>query len=163
LIEKVIWALHPIKNSQVAHLQRCKAKTTRLWIHDENIYCIVCHNQGRTGHITRWEKSHGAPEAIGGSPASWLFFFRLNLWKFSVWAAAMALYSSYLMTFFFSAILFRGSNILFFLGAPWKKKFPTKSGEPIHPWPKLPQKKMITALLEWTLLYITFLRLGTKF
>jgi hypothetical protein len=29
------------------------------------------------------------------------FFFldELNLWKFSVWAAAMALYSSYLMTF----------------------------------------------------------------
>jgi hypothetical protein len=28
------------------------------------------------------------------------FFRSAEIWKFSVWAAAMALYSSYLMTFF---------------------------------------------------------------
>jgi hypothetical protein len=38
------------------------------------------HNQGRTGHITRWEKSHGAPLVWGplrqsGAPQHHDFFF----------------------------------------------------------------------------------------
>jgi hypothetical protein len=45
-------------------------------------------------------------------------------------AVAMALYSSYLMTFFFSAILFR-QQFLFFFGGPLKK-IPPKFGEPLR-------------------------------
>jgi hypothetical protein len=45
------------------------------------------------------------------------FFFRsAEIWKFSVWAAAMALYSSYLMTFIF----FRAA--IFFFWGPLEKK-----------------------------------------
>jgi hypothetical protein len=59
---------------------------------------------------------------------TFFYFFvdQLNLWKFSVWAAARALYSSYLRTFFFfwSAILFRQQFFIFF-GGPLKKN-PTK-------------------------------------
>jgi hypothetical protein len=54
--------------------------------------------QGRTGHITRWEKSHGARLVW---PLFFFFLDHLNSWEFPVWAAAIALYSSYLMTVFF--------------------------------------------------------------
>jgi hypothetical protein len=48
--------------------------------------------QGRTGHITRWEKSHGAPLVWGPlrqseAPQHHVFFFfldHLNSWEFPV-------------------------------------------------------------------------------
>jgi hypothetical protein len=59
---------------------------------------VTCpKQQGRTGHITRWEKSHGAPLDWGplgqsGAPQHHDFFLdQLDLWKFPVWAAAIAL------------------------------------------------------------------------
>jgi hypothetical protein len=61
--------------------------------------------QGRTVHITRWEKSRRAP--LGASKAIWAIVF----------------YSSYSMTFFFWQ--------QFFFGAPWKI-IPPKFREPIH-------------------------------
>jgi hypothetical protein len=61
--------------------------------------------QGWPGHITRWEKSHGALKAIGGPQHHELFFTSAEILIFSVWAAALALYSSYLMTFFFWGLL----------------------------------------------------------
>jgi hypothetical protein len=85
------------------------------------------------GKIPRGPSSRlGAHKAIGGPSASWPFFFldQLDLWKFSVWAAAIALSSSYLMTlFFFFFFFFRCqqsrfcSNFCF--GGPLKKN-PTK-------------------------------------
>jgi hypothetical protein len=64
------------------------------------------------------------------------FLDQLNLWKFSVWAAAMALYSSYLMIFFFffwSAILYWQK--FFSSWGPLEKKIPPKFEEPICSWP----------------------------
>jgi hypothetical protein len=56
------------------------------------------------------------------------------LWKFSVWAAAaMALYSSYLLTIFFYFFFvsnFVSAAIFIFFGGPLKK-IPQKFGEPI--------------------------------
>jgi hypothetical protein len=34
----------------------------------------LTYDQGRTGHITRWEKSHGAP-LVWGPPSIMTFFF----------------------------------------------------------------------------------------
>jgi hypothetical protein len=66
--------------------------------------------QMRTGHKTRWEKSNGAPLVWEPPSIMACFFFRsAEIWKFSVWAAAMALYSSYLMSFFF----FLGQQVCF--------------------------------------------------
>jgi hypothetical protein len=70
------------------------------------------------GKIPRALSSLGAPKAFGG-------FRSAEIWKFSVWAAAMALYSSYLITFFRSAILFWQQ--FFFLGS--LEKNPTKIWE----------------------------------
>jgi hypothetical protein len=62
---------------------------------------------------------------------TFFFFFldQLNLWKFSVWAAAIALYSSYLITFFLGKHFCFDSN--FFFWGP-SKKIPPKFGEPIR-------------------------------
>jgi hypothetical protein len=51
----------------------------RIQFHSIN-YCP--HMQGWTGHITRWEKSHGA--SLDWGPLSIMAFFldQLNLWKF---------------------------------------------------------------------------------
>jgi hypothetical protein len=51
----------------------------------------------------------------------WFFLDQLNLWKFSVWAAAMARYSSYLMTFFFLGQHFCFGRNFFFFWGPLKK------------------------------------------
>jgi hypothetical protein len=55
---------------------RTSNKTTKVAkkIKESEQRCMVddinkC-DQGRIGHITRWEKSHGAPKAIRGPPAS---------------------------------------------------------------------------------------------
>jgi hypothetical protein len=59
------------------------------------------------------------------------FLDQLHLWKFSVWAAAMAVYSSYLMTFFFwSAFLFWQQ---FFFFGPLEKKSHQKLGSQSAP------------------------------
>jgi hypothetical protein len=34
---------------------------------------VYVSKQGRTGHITRWEKSHGAPKAIGSIIMTFFF------------------------------------------------------------------------------------------
>jgi hypothetical protein len=67
--------------------------------------------QGRTGHITRWEKSHGAPLVWGPLRQSGISLIRGNFLfgqpAFSFWQH--------------------------FLGAP-RKKIPPKFGEPVRPW-----------------------------
>jgi hypothetical protein len=51
------------------------------------------------------------------------FLYQLNLWKFSVWATAIALYSSYLITFFFLvSIVVLAAIFLFFFLRPLQKK-----------------------------------------
>jgi hypothetical protein len=64
---------------------------------DFDTYARADWPYNEVGPIPRGRPSSlGTPKAIGGPQQNHLFFFldQLNLWKFSVWAAAMALYSS---------------------------------------------------------------------
>jgi hypothetical protein len=70
------------------------------------------YRQRRTGHITRWEKSDGAPLVWGPlrqsgciSPSCSFFFFLVST---SVWTWAFALFSSYFITFFLGQQFFFG-------------------------------------------------------
>jgi hypothetical protein len=89
-------------------------------------------DQGRIGHITRWEKSHGAPLVWGllrqsGAPQYHALFLgsQLNLWKFSG--------NEFFFCFFFLVSIFILAAIfLLFFGGPLKK-IPPKFGELIRP------------------------------
>jgi hypothetical protein len=91
------------------------------------------HDQGRTGHITRWEKSHGAPLVWGplrqsGAPYDLFFFFLITLIRGNslFGQRQLPLYSSDLRTFFFFFFFWSAFSFwLQFLGGPSKKN-PTK-------------------------------------
>jgi hypothetical protein len=101
------------------------------------------YGQGRIGHITKWEKSHGAsldwgPLKQSRAPQHHDLFF-ISAWFVEIFCSCrrpIALWSSYLMTFVFFSQQFRFCSKLFFLGAPFKK-FPPKFGEPVRPFPNL--------------------------
>jgi hypothetical protein len=55
----------------------------------------------------------GASKAFGDG--------QLDLWKFSVWAGAIALYNSYLITFFFRSACIFWQQLIYMFGGPLKK------------------------------------------